>query len=233
MFEVPNSIPRLRPWLLALLWMGVAVVHLASTSLLYPLLFNLLDIGVDNYRIVSGVVVVVSGLFTLLLQWLVLRRFFPAMAWWVPAHAAVLIVGVALQDLLTRLAAALMFARAISGAGGISGDNAGLSAGALVQLIWTTLIGLVGWWLFRPLTRRAWLWPAALLLGALLQILMNVLVLWPLLTDGIGGTNTARFALISVAVNLLGAAAQAAVLVLFLRERQRPDGGLSTQLEYQ
>jgi hypothetical protein len=232
MFQVPNSIPRLRPWLLAVLWMGVSVVHLASTSLLYPLLFNLLDIGVNNYRIVSGVVVVISGLFTLLLEWLVLRRFFPAMGWWVPAHATVLIVGVALQDLLTRLAAALMFARASSGAGGISGNNSGLAAGALVQIIWTLLIGLVGWWLFRPLTRRAWLWPAALLLGALLQISMTMLLLWPMITNGLGSADTTRYALISVAANLLGAAAQAAALVLFLRERQRPDTAPSIQREY-
>jgi hypothetical protein len=139
------------------------------------------------------------------------------MGWWVPAHAAVLVVGTLLREALTQLSAAFF--------DGGSGISASLGAGWVVNLAWSLLTGMVGWWLFRPLTRRAWLWPAALLLGALLQTLVNILALWPIIESGLSGANTAIYTLFSVIVTLAAAAIQAAALIAFLRERQRPAAG--------
>jgi len=222
MFQVPNSIPRLRPWLLAVLWLGVAVVNIVVSTLIYPLVFRIIDGSVSDVGLLVSTVGLLSGLLIVTLQWLVLRQFFPAMNWWVPAHAAVLIVGTLLHRALTQLSSAFFN----------SGGGTSLGAGWVVNLAWSLLTGLVGWWLFRPLVRRAWLWPAALLLGALLQTSVNILLLWPLIESGLSSANTAMYTLASVTITLAAAAIQAAALIAFLRERQRQPAGPPTPLEY-
>jgi hypothetical protein len=214
MFEVPHSTPRGNPWRLAMLWMGVAVINLISTTFIYPLLFQVFDITSNNYLLISIIVFGSIALLTTFLQWLVLRRFFPGLRWWLPAHVALLILGLLMQNGMIQLAGSLF-----NSGGGVS---ASLGAGETVNLFWSLLTGIVGWWLFRPSVRRAWLWPAALVVGTLLRSVPNILVLWPLIERGLSGASTITYAILSVVVSLLASAIQAAVLMQFVRDRQRP-----------
>jgi hypothetical protein len=228
MFEVPHSAPRGNPWRLAMLWMGVAVINLIVSSLIYPVLFSVIEVGISDIRLLSGVVSLITQLLLVTLQWLVLRRFFAGMRWWVPAHAVLLLLALLLEPVMTRLAGALLLSNAFTG-----GDSAtaSLALSSAANLFWTLLSGMVGWWLFRPSARRAWLWPAALLFGALAQALVMILVLAPLLESGLRGGRANLYGLINLALGLLLAAIQAAVLMQFVRDRQR-SAAQPTQFHY-
>jgi hypothetical protein len=232
MFQVPNSAPHSRPWPLVLLWMSIALIGVLASSLIFPLIYRVFGSSVSDIRMISAIMSMFNGLVVIVLQWLVLRRYFPGMYRWVPVLGGILAAATLLQGITYTQAAALIaaFGRSIRSAALI--ENADSAAALAVYVFWTLVSATAGWWIFRPLTRRAWLWPAALLLGALGQSLISVTVLWPLLRGGGSSFSLSTYSLITVMFTLATAAIQAAVLVTFLRERQRPGAGLPTQLEY-
>jgi hypothetical protein len=173
----------------------------------------------SNILLISSAISVLSGVPAIILQWLVLRRFFGQMQAWAPVFMAIAIAHWQLQDILLRTAGDLLTRLGLSRSSANLFDNATLAALAAVTMAWALLPGLAGWWLFRPLTRRAWLWPAALLLGALGQTLVTLMMLWPIL--GSGRLNLTVYGQSYQAATLAGAALQAAALELFLRDRQR------------
>jgi hypothetical protein len=217
MFEVPHSAPRANGRRLALLWMGVAGISIVVTSLLYTQFYRIFDGLISDIRLLRGLIALIPGLFIILLQWLVLRRFFPRLGRWVPVLGGILVLSILLERILYGLTKVLMliFTSMPSSLGTID------MAWPVIDLFWALISGIAGWWLFRPLTRRAWLWPAALLAGAVGQTLVTMLVLKPLIESGFGSGAAITYRLFNIAVSLAGAALQAAVLVSFLRERER------------
>jgi hypothetical protein len=222
MFQVSNSVPRSRPWPLALLWMGVAAISLVVTSLIYPLTYVVFKNAASDTRLVGSVIGLIGGLIIIVLQWLVLRRYFPDMQRWVPILGGILVLATLLERVVNGLATALIFALGMITRSTKIIENLDLAASTTAGLFWALLTGLGGWSMFRWLTRRAWLWPAALLLAELGQSIVTFTVLLPLLGSGNARSDLAAYGLINIAVSLAAAAMQAAVLVSFLRERTRP-----------
>jgi hypothetical protein len=220
MYEVPHSVPRSRPWLLAILWLGIAAANLEWTRRIYPLLYSLTGVANSNILLMSSGIAVLSGLPAIILQWLALRRFFARMHGWVPVFTAISVADLLLQGVLFRFAGDLLASFGISRSSTHLLANAPLDALIAVTMAWALLPGFAGWWLFRPSTRRAWLWPAALLLGRLGETLVTLMMLWPILDSG--RMNLTVYGQAYAAASLLAAAIQAAVLVVFLRERARP-----------
>ena len=216
MFEVPHSPPSANLRRLALLWMGAVVVNLFGVSLLYMgVLRALLFLGVS-----FDMIVMLNNLLMVVLQWLVLRRFFPAMNWWVPAHGAVLGLQLLLDRILSALAKVFLLILIFRTESAGMMENFDFASSAIVSLFWALISGVVGWRIFRPQVRRAGRWLAAVVAGASLQLLISFLIIWPLIRSSTTATTT--YSLINIAVTLAAAAIQAAVLVSFLRERERP-----------
>lgn len=230
MYAVPHNAPRGSPWLLALLWMGVAAIGIAAAGLAYPLLYGITRVANSTNLLMSSGISVLSGLPAIILQWLVLRRFFTGMDRWVPVFATISVAHLQLQGALFRLAEDLLTSLGVSKSATHLLHNANLAALIAATLVWALLPGLAGWWLFRPLTRRAWLWPAALLLGRLGETLVTLMMLWPIL--GSGRMNLTVYGQSYQAATLLAAALQAAALAVFAHNQQRPPPAQSTQLHY-
>ncbi|HYF61314.1 MAG TPA: hypothetical protein VD886_00780 [Herpetosiphonaceae bacterium] len=215
MFEVPRSAPRSNPWPLAMLWIGVAVLNLVGIRFVVPSLLRAFEVRPGSYSLISIVVYGAIGLLTVVLQWLALRRFFPGLRMWLLAHGTFLILRQVLQFPASQGAATVFNS---------GGDiPTGLLVIGSVDMVWTLLIGLIGRRLFRPLTRRAWLWPAVLILETLIQTLLLLLVLWPRVDAQGGGADLAFYNTLGAVLTLAMAGAQAAVLALFSRDQHHPD----------
>ncbi|HYF61312.1 MAG TPA: hypothetical protein VD886_00770 [Herpetosiphonaceae bacterium] len=220
MYRVPHNVARPPAWPLALLWLGIAVLNIAWANQIYPLLYSITRVANSSILLMSSGISVVSGLPAIILQWLVLRRFFPGMDRWVPLFGAIAVAEWLLQEPLLKATGNVLAALGVSTSPINPFANAAVDALVAGTLAWTLVPGLAGWWLFRPLARRAWLWPWALLLGRLGQISATLMMLWPILDSG--RMNLTVYSRTYEAATLLGAALQAAALVLFLRERARP-----------
>jgi hypothetical protein len=215
MFEVPHSAPRANGRRLALLWLGAALINLFGVSLLYMGVLRALPfLGVS-----FDMIVMLNNLLLVTLQWLVLRRFFPQMRWWVPAHGAVLGLQLLLDRILSALAKVFLLILLFRSESAGLMENFDFASSAIVSLFWALISGIVGWRIFRPQVRRAGRWLAAVVVGASLQLLISFLIIWPLIRSRTA--NLTAYTLINIAVTLAVAAIQAAVLVMFLRERER------------
>jgi hypothetical protein len=214
-FEVPHSAPLANDRRLALLWMGTATINLFGVSLLYMGVLRALPfLGVS-----FDMIVMLNNLLLVALQWLVLRRFFPQMRWWVPAHGAVLGLQLLLDRILSALAKVFLLILLFRTESAGLMENFDFASSAIVSLFWALISGVVGWRIFRPQVRRAGRWLAAVVVGASLQLLISFLIIWPLIRSRTA--NLTAYTLINIAVTLAVAAIQAAVLVMFLRERER------------
>lgn len=220
MYQVPHNVPHSRPWLLALLWMGVAAAGMAWARMSYPLLYAISGVANSVNLLMTSAISVISGVPAIILQWLVLRRFFPQMQAWAPVFVTIAIAHWQLQGVLFRAAEDVLTSLGVTRSPANLFANANLSALAAATVAWALVPGLAGWWLFRPFTRRAWLWPAALLLGRLGETLATLMMLWPIL--GSGRMNLTVYGQAYQAATLAAAALQAAALTLFVRDRQRP-----------
>jgi hypothetical protein len=167
--------------------------------------------------LISNAVKLITHLLCVILQWLVLREFFPEMERWVATHSTALIMGALLEDVTRQVFAALLFPPEISSLG--PGSDVYLLSSAVNRLFWMLIIGLVGWWVFRQAVRLAWLWPTVMLMGSLAQFLATMFVIIPMIQLS-GSRTIATYSLINVAVFLLAAAIQAAVLMQFVRDQR-------------
>jgi hypothetical protein len=212
MFEVPHSAPSAKPRRLALLWMGVGLMNVVMYWQLVGLLFQLLADTALSFAMQIHLIRMTIGVSTLTLQWLVLRRFFPGMGQWVALHGGVLfaqaVLGTPVYSLLERLMDVTQ-----------AWSTREMLISLLDLLFWAIILGVAGWIIFRAVVQRARLWLWVTLLGALIQWFIFLLIR-PL--DIEYSRIDIIYYLADYGGPLLTAAIQAAVLVAFLRERERP-----------
>jgi hypothetical protein len=214
MFEVPHSPPSANLRRLALLWMGVAVVNAVATY--YYLIFRIVPESVRSFffnidiGILLEIIDLVQAIGIAILQWLVLRRFFPSMRLWAVLHGSVLI----LQLLLFSRPFRKQIRHMIEAIGG-SGDTSIMYN--IQSLLSALLLGIAGWIIFRPIAPRASLWLWGFLLSKMIEWFISRSPLPSTIPSG-----SVLYQLIFYSSVLLPAAIQAAVLVSFLRERERP-----------
>jgi hypothetical protein len=212
MFEVPHSAPSAKPRRLALLWMGVGLMNVVMYWQLVGLLFQLLADTALSFTMQIHLIRMTIGVSTLTLQWLVLRRFFPGMGQWVALHGGVLfaqaLLGTPVYSLLERLMDVTQ-----------AWSTREMLISLLDLLFWAIILGVAGWIIFRAVVQRARLWLWVTLLGALIQWFIFLLIR-PL--DIEYSRIDIIYYLADYGGPLLTAAIQAAVLVAFLRERERP-----------
>ena len=215
MFEVPHGAPSANPRRLALLWLGVAVANFLGAWMLYWGVLRLLPLSAIGFDTIP----ILNNLLLVTLQWLVLRQFFPQMGWWVPAHGIVLGLQLLLDRILSALAKTFLLVLIFRTRSAGLMDSFDLASSAIVSLFWTLISGIVGWRIFRPLVARPGRWLAATMAGACLQSLVSFLITWPMIRSTTAATTA--YTLINIAAMLAAMAMQAAVLVWFLRERER------------
>lgn len=107
--------------------------------------------GLNEDRFFTYAILVVLGLATGAAQWVVMRRYLPQSARWVPAT----LVGYALCALI------------VAGANWAQLARSGPWDDALLVGLFGTVIGLCQWWVLRRSYRQAWLWVVATAVGFL------------------------------------------------------------------
>jgi hypothetical protein len=107
--------------------------------------------GLNEDRFFTYAILVVLGLATGAAQWVMMRRYLPQSARWVPASVA----GYALCALI------------VAGANWAQLAGAGPWDDALMVGLMGAAIGLCQWWILRRSYRQAWLWVVATAAGSL------------------------------------------------------------------
>jgi hypothetical protein len=214
MFEVPHSAPQANPRRLALLWMGMAAVNGVATD--NYLISRIVPNSVRTFffrtdiAILMEIIDLLQAMCIAVLQWLVLRRFFPAMRLWVALHSSMLILHILL---LSRPLGKLI--RRTFEAIGWAGTPTVLYDA--LPLLGVLLLSCAGWIVFRPIVPRASLWLWGFLLGKVIEW-----SIWRISWQSSIPSGSVLYQLIFYSSVLIPAAIQAAVLVMFLRERARP-----------
>ena len=156
------------------------------------------------------------------LEWLVLRRYFARMRWWVAIHFGVSLIATLLNDLLERLSFLFI---AITDNSLTMIKTYSFLAGAIINLLWALVFGLAGWRIFRASVSGAGRWILARI-GS--QIIRSGLTFWfilPLLIEYKPRAISLRVSFLNLAIVLVASLIEAFVLVRFLAKRRKTASG--------
>jgi hypothetical protein len=196
-----------------MLWMGLAVLNELIHRRLYALMYQMLpyqrrDLFMLPVLDLARLVLIVT------LQWLVLRRFIPGVRLWAGLHGGVLAIqSLLFKPVLRSITSLITLVQPLAQVS-IREDLIFITN----EMFWALVFASAGWIIFRAVVPRAQLWLWAVLLGTAVQSGIYVLLPPLAISDNLIG----MIYEFSYYGSVLLAAAQAAVLVMFLRERERP-----------
>jgi hypothetical protein len=220
-FTVPKAFVSPPTWKIVGLWLGIGLFETLISPWVMRLVFAIFPSNrPDSASILIGIAGIYQALILYSLQWLVLRRYFPGMRWWVAAHVTATFIAVLLNDVLQRLMSALIavfgyFRHSIT-----LMEQYQVLGSTIVSMVWALIFGIIGWRIFRASAAGAGRWIWAKLGGQLINRLVTFGFLLPFWTANSGQPYPLTLRLIVYAGVLAAFSIEAFVLVQFLNKRQ-------------
>ena len=223
MFSVPRSFVAPPAWKIIGLWVGISVLSILVSPWINQLIFAIFSLEDSSYISARFSIPIIFGsVMHFWLEWLVLRRYFAGMRWWVAIHFGVSLIATLLNDLLERLSFLFI---AITDNSLTMIKTYSFLAGAIINLLWALVFGLAGWRIFRASVSGAGRWILARIGSHIIRSGLTFWFILPLLIEYKPRAISLRVSFLNLAIVLVASLIEAFVLVRFLAKRRKTASG--------
>lgn len=207
-------------WRIIGLWVGVGVFGGLFSRWFIDLVFTIFASTAISTEVLLGIIALANALIIYSLQWLVLRRYFVGIRWWIGIHVAVTVIATLLNDVLQRLSRALIIVTGFWRESTAILQHADFLAGTIVNLLWALIFGIAGWRIFRASVPIAGHWIWAKVAGQLIRSGLTFWLIVPFSSMNTAQATALYIRLISLVITLIAALIEAFVLMQFLAKRR-------------